>query len=243
MLALFKLDGAGGLKPRQLSGGQQQRVALARALAVRPRLLLLDEPFAALDPGLRSEMRQLLRTVQRELDVAVLLVSHDVADAHALGDHVAVMENGAVLQHGPRDAVFHRPASLAVARWTGARNLVRVKIVTRNGHGVKVTAGALALESGSAAPAGDEAMAVLRPERMRLIAPDETASGAETVAEVRVLSATPQGAHWTVLVTAGDDAPAIEVDVPAWWCERNAPAPGKTTRLAVPAASVHLISV
>lgn len=92
------------------------------------------------------------------------------------------------------------------------------------------------------APDGPAAVAVLRPERLRLLAPDEIASGAGTVAEVRVITATPQGAHWTVAVTPAGDALAIEVGAPARWCERNAPAPGGMTRLAIPASAVHLLA-
>ena len=110
LLELFGMQGFEGRVPRQLSGGQQQRVALARALAVQPRLLLLDEPFAALDGGLRETLRQELAQVYAHWGITVLLVTHDLADVYALGQQVLVYDGGQVIQQGTREEVFFRPS-------------------------------------------------------------------------------------------------------------------------------------
>jgi molybdate transport system ATP-binding protein len=110
--------------PHQLSGGQQQRVALARALAVQPQLLLLDEPFAALDAVLRDALRQELMQVQARWGIRMLLVTHDLADVFALGQRVIVYDGGRVLQQGPRDEVFFRPVSRRVAEFVRTGNIL-----------------------------------------------------------------------------------------------------------------------
>lgn len=124
LLELFCMQGFERRLPRQLSGGQQQRVALARALAVQPRLLLLDEPFAALDGVLRETMRQELVQVHARWGITVLLVTHDLADVFALGQRVLVYDSGQIIQQGTRDEVFFRPNSRRVAEFVHTRNIV-----------------------------------------------------------------------------------------------------------------------
>ena len=124
LLELFRLQGFEPRLPRQLSGGQQQRVALARALAVQPRLLLLDEPFAALDGVLRETLRQELLQVYERWGITVLLVTHDLADVFALGQRVLVYDRGQIIQQGTRDEVFFRPNSRRVAEFVHTRNIL-----------------------------------------------------------------------------------------------------------------------
>ena len=124
MLALVRLDGLGDRKPRQLSGGQAQRVALARALAKRPKLLLLDEPIAALDRGLREHTRSELKRLHRELGTTFVIVTHDQEEALALADRVALLDAGRLAQEGTPEDLYERPASLAVARFVGQINLI-----------------------------------------------------------------------------------------------------------------------
>jgi molybdate transport system ATP-binding protein len=112
----FELTPLAKQRPRQLSGGEQQRVALARALVGRPRLLLLDEPLSAIDAVLREELRGFLRTMLLACRIPVVLVTHDRAEALALGDELVVMSGGTVLQSGPVLEVFNRPIDPAVAR-------------------------------------------------------------------------------------------------------------------------------
>ncbi|MPZ99556.1 MAG: ATP-binding cassette domain-containing protein [Dehalococcoidia bacterium] len=125
LLALLKLDGLAGRMPAQLSGGQQQRVALARALARPTDVLLLDEPFSALDEALRADLRIELLRLRQELALPVVFVTHDLREAHLLGDRIAVLDQGRVLQFGPREEVFRTPTSRRVAELTGAQNIFR----------------------------------------------------------------------------------------------------------------------
>ncbi len=121
-LELVQLDGLGSRNVTALSGGQQQRVAIARALAARPALLLLDEPFSALDQELRSAMHDLLGTLRRRLNPAVLMVTHDRDEAAAVADRIALFSAGRLLQHDHVEVLFTRPVSLQVSRLLGGVN-------------------------------------------------------------------------------------------------------------------------
>jgi ABC-type Fe3+/spermidine/putrescine transport system ATPase subunit len=154
------LAGFGGRGVDGLSGGEQQRVALARALCVQPDLLLLDEPLAGVDPNRRDDLRCLLVGLQQARALTTLLITHDRAEAAQLGQRVALLLDGTVVQHGTPQALFERPASAAVARFFGTRNLLSGR----------VTGGRLALGAASIqAPGPDgEATLAIRPERIRL---------------------------------------------------------------------------
>jgi putative spermidine/putrescine transport system ATP-binding protein len=133
LLALVHLEEAANRYPHQLSGGMQQRVALARALAMEPPLLLLDEPLSALDAAIRDELRTELRRLQRQLDLTVIYVTHDQAEAMALSDRIVVMDKGKVSQVGtPRD-LYDRPATRFAAGFIGASNRRATTIELREG--------------------------------------------------------------------------------------------------------------
>lgn len=134
VIRAVRLEGLEGRRPGQLSGGQQQRVALARALVTRPAALLLDEPFGALDSVIRSRLHRELLQLLQELPIPTLLVTHNLDEAYALSREIAVYEAGRVLQFGPRDEVYYRPNSKAVARFVGVKNFLpgRVEEVRRD---------------------------------------------------------------------------------------------------------------
>lgn len=119
LLEKVQLGGYGTRKPAELSGGQQQRVALARALAAKPRLLLLDEPFSALDENLREEMRLLVKQLHRDFGMTTILVTHDREEALSMSDRVAMMFGGKIHQFDTPETVYHRPASRATANYFG----------------------------------------------------------------------------------------------------------------------------
>jgi len=123
MLSLVRLEGLNRRKPDQLSGGQRQRVALARALAPGPKILLLDEPLAALDRKLREDTQLELRALQRRLGLTFMIVTHDQDEAMVVADRIAVMRVGGVAQMGPPREVYERPASRYVAQFLGEANL------------------------------------------------------------------------------------------------------------------------
>ena len=142
LLALVQLDGLGGRYPGQLSGGQQQRVALARALAIEPRVLLLDEPFGALDAKVRKELRYWLRRVHDETGVTTIFVTHDQEEAMDLADRVAVLSLGRIVQVGAPETLHEHPASAFVFDFLGEANRLPCRL-----------AGDLAAFDGFSAPA------------------------------------------------------------------------------------------
>ena len=161
--ALLDEVGLAGFADRRvdgLSGGEQQRVALARALCVEPDLLLLDEPLASVDPNRREDLRRLLLELQQARALTTLLITHDQTDAAQLGERVALLLDGTIVQHDIPQALFERPASAAVARFFGIRNLLR-------GH---VSGGRLSLGGATIEVPGPDGQATftIRPERVRL---------------------------------------------------------------------------
>ena len=129
LIDLLQLQGLEQAKPAQLSGGQQQRVALARAIARRPQLLLLDEPLSALDAPTRAKLRSELRMLLKQLAIPTVVVTHDWAEALTLGDIIAVMSAGQVLQVGSPQEVFSRPADAEVAKVVGVETVVQGRMV------------------------------------------------------------------------------------------------------------------
>jgi len=127
-LALVKLTGSEERRPRQLSGGQQQRVALARALVIRPKVLLLDEPFSALDRNLRASMQIEVKEIQRKLGVTAILVTHDQSEALSLSDRMAVMSEGGIRQVGTPDEIYRRPNDRFVAAFVGDASVIPARL-------------------------------------------------------------------------------------------------------------------
>ncbi|OEH84978.1 hypothetical protein BHU72_07245 [Desulfuribacillus stibiiarsenatis] len=124
MLELVQLTGFAGRYPKSLSGGQQQRVALARALILEPEILLLDEPFSALDVSLREEMQQLVLKLQKELSLTTVLVTHDQEEAMVIANRIGIMFDGALVQVGTAQEIYHLPANARVARFFTTQNLI-----------------------------------------------------------------------------------------------------------------------
>lgn len=139
MLRLVRMEGLSDRYPRQLSGGQQQRIALARALAVAPAILLLDEPFAALDKKLRLEMQVELKRIQRDAGITTIMVTHDQEEAMALADRLAVFNAGRLEQFGPPEEIYDTPASLFVSQFLGDTNLLTGRLQKNGPDGVCIS--------------------------------------------------------------------------------------------------------
>ncbi len=167
LLKLVALEGFGQRKPGQLSGGQQQRVAVARALAHEPAVLVLDEPFGALDAKIRVELRETVREVQRRLGTTTILVTHDQEEAFALADRIGVMHMGRLLETGTPERLYRQPATRFVATFLGAANLL---LAQRTGNGLRFGDElAVPFEYLASLPEHrDEVVAVLRPEDVEL---------------------------------------------------------------------------
>ena len=126
MLDLVKMPGTEKKYPGQMSGGQQQRIAIARSLLLRPEVLLLDEPFSALDAKIRQQMREELRKIQTDLNITVVFVTHDQEEAMALSDRVIVMNKGTIEQVGSPSEIYDRPTSRYVANFIGEMNFLKL---------------------------------------------------------------------------------------------------------------------
>jgi putative spermidine/putrescine transport system ATP-binding protein len=158
--------------PRELSGGQQQRVALARVLAARPRILLLDEPFGALDKNLRFDMQIEIKRLQRELNLTTILVTHDQEEAMSMAERIVVVNQGRIEQVGTPSDVYDRPATLFAGTFVGSTNLLPGRIAAIDGTTtrVRLVAGG-EVDAVARAPlgVGGRVLLSVRPERMRLV--------------------------------------------------------------------------
>src|ERR1043166_8733760 len=168
---MVRLTGLGDRYPRQLSGGQQQRVALARCLLVEPAVLLLDEPLGALDKKLREAMQVELKSLQRQVGITAIFVTHDQEEALTLSDRIAVMHQGRIQQVGAPHEIYETPRTRFVAEFIGVCNFLEGKVIER-GMGVvtiRTDGGALVAVGASAhnAPAeGVKVVVAVRPEKL-----------------------------------------------------------------------------
>jgi putative spermidine/putrescine transport system ATP-binding protein len=183
LLALVHLEGFAARHPRELSGGQQQRVALARTLAVSPKVLLLDEPFGALDKNLRMDMQIEVKRLQRELGITTIMVTHDQEEALGMADRIAVMGRGRVEQLGTPDQIYDAPATPFVAGFVGTSNTLTGRLSHAGGQAVVELPDGTRWALPHAAPCsrpGTVALA-LRPEHLRFTQPGEAGLAATLV--------------------------------------------------------------
>jgi spermidine/putrescine ABC transporter ATP-binding subunit len=230
-LELVRLDRAGRQRPAELSGGMQQRVALARALVYRPRVLLLDEPLAALDRKLREGMRDELRVIQRAVGITTIFVTHDQTEALGLSDRIAVMNRGRIEQLGAPREIYDHPASRFVADFIGASTVLRGRAVA----GDRVTvAGATLRVKGATLGAGTDVELAIRPERVRLA----TGPG-DNVLDARIDGLVYQGAQTEVTARLADgQALLVFVTEPA----PVTLSPGHAVRLHLPADAFMVLA-
>jgi molybdate transport system ATP-binding protein len=223
LIALLNLQGLEDRRPSAMSGGQQQRVALARALAAEPALLLLDEPFSALDGALRELLRRELRALRKRLGLTVLLVTHDLGEAYGLADRMVVYDEGIVLQHGPRDEVFHRPGSRRVAELVEVRNIIPGTIgAYSEGLAIVQTPWFTARVRDEAPPVRGDVHLCVRPEHILVLREGfEARDPLDVVLEAEIIeeSATANNHRLYMRVDGADGSVAepliVEVDVPA----------------------------
>jgi len=233
---LVTLTGIEGLEHRridQLSGGQRQRVALARAVAPRPSVLLLDEPLTALDAALRDRLRGELNRLLRTLGITAIYVTHDQAEAMALGDRIVVMRKGAIAQIGTPREIYFAPANRFVAEFVGAANIVEAAC---DGAALSLPGGKLPIAEDAVnghatnGNAGSTVFAMIRPESIRIVAVD----GAVLAGQVDSVSFV--GDRQRALI-GGAAAKAMTVDVP----NSIAIKAGDRVGLAVDPAAIRLL--
>jgi spermidine/putrescine transport system ATP-binding protein len=203
-LELVRLPQLAKRFPKQMSGGQQQRVALARALVNRPQVLLLDEPLGALDAKLRKEMQIELKTLQRDVGITFIFVTHDQEEALTMSDRIAVFSKGKVLQVGTPLEIYERPNCRFVADFIGETNFINGKVTEMNGEYATLMAGPRKFV-GRAMPGvtvGAEATLSVRPEKAQLI---EHQKDAPNTYEVKVFSIAYVGSDTRVIVDLDQD--------------------------------------
>jgi ABC-type Fe3+/spermidine/putrescine transport system ATPase subunit len=228
--------------PQGLSGGEKQRVALGRALAPSPRLILLDEPLAALDPALKSEIQQLLLSLQGALRFTALYVTHDLEEAYLLGDTISVLIDGRIEQRGPREDVFLRPQTAKIARFLGFRNLFPAEVRPSSPGG-----GAMAIavwgkeiilpreQAAAGLTAGERVILYLRPEEVLVLREGKPIKEIlrPNILEGSVARILDRGAYqWILFRPSGMDI-SLEIHLPNYVFRNLSLAEGQTIRVAM----------
>jgi sn-glycerol 3-phosphate transport system ATP-binding protein len=241
--SLLTLDELLDRKPAQLSGGQRQRVAMGRALARNPRVYLLDEPLSNLDAQLRTQLRADLKQLHQRLSTTTVYVTHDQVEAMTLGDRIAVMSGGKLLQLGTPQDIYRRPANVFVAGFIGSPPM---NLLSASATGGRVHAGDLELEV-SDAPSGELVVGV-RPEALRLVTGATEVQAMQVRTEVvellgheTIVYGSIRGHNVaTVSTGAGPSLPAGRATVTARLDARRQPAVGETITLGMSLEDVHL---
>ena len=230
-------------KPAQLSGGQQQRVALARALVNRPAVLLLDEPLGALDLKLRKQLQVQLKSIQRDVGITFVYVTHDQEEALTMSDRIAVMNRGVIEQMDGPEEIYERPSTTFVAGFIGVSNLMPGEVVsTSAGRAeLRLDSGVTVSTNAAGAGVGERAHAVVRPEKLQLDAVNGGTPAGPSV-EGQVESSLYLGTATQVIVRLGDDT-RLTVLVPNAdeSTRRRLPAAGEAARLTWGDDNIHMV--
>jgi putative spermidine/putrescine transport system ATP-binding protein len=211
MLSLVHMSEFAQRKPRQLSGGQQQRIALARCLAIDPKVLLLDEPFGALDKNLRLDMQIEVKRLQREYGITTILVTHDQEEALSMADRIAVMSRGRIEQVSSPTEIYDRPQTLFVNEFVGTTNILYGEFIGgRIGEAmVRLNAGsAISVSPGAGFQSGSKVIVSIRAEQLRMQASPVDGGIGGTITAVM-----PLGPH-VVYDVALPDGPSLKVSEP-----------------------------
>ncbi len=232
-------------RPAQISGGQAQRTALARALVRRPDALLLDEPFAALDEGVALTLRRELRRLVRDLDLPVLMVTHDLTEASHIGDRIAVMDAGQILQVGARPDVLQRPHSARVARLLGIANVLDGRVLgSENDVAVRTPIGSLQTAQALGDADGPVHVAI-RADQIILTRPDRHADDRPNMLDVHITDEADFGHSRTlyarVAKTSVTTAPAIEIQIAPHPYQVMGVATRRHWRVHIPPEAVHVM--
>lgn len=224
--------------PASLSGGERQRVSLCRALVTQPRVVLLDEPFTALNQGLRRELWWLLRTLQREYALTLLLVTHDLTEAYVLADHVSVLWQGRIVQQGSPHAVYNRPAHEDVAWFLGVETLQPGKVLACEDGLAQVQVGPCVLTAVTERVVSGDVLVSIRGEDVLVWRDGGAPISARNVLPAKVTAVRPGMPLWSIALDVGFPLTAL---VTRAACEELELAPGRSVMAAVKAAHVHVI--
>lgn len=244
-LARVHLHGLERRRPNQLSGGQQQRVALARALAREPQVLLLDEPFSAVDQVTRRKLQQELARLRRELAIPIVLVTHDLDEARMLSDRMVLLHHGVSLQSGPPEEVMTRPVNAAIARLVGLSNLFEGSVGAGNASGMtRLESLGLHLEvaHGQGFVSGDKVSWVIPPEGILLHRRDRPARGeTENPVTGRVADCLSFGPYTQIALQPEGGGLPLSFSVPSHVALRDGIAAGTTASVTLLSQAIHLM--
>jgi molybdate transport system ATP-binding protein len=245
-LGKVNLAGLEDRRPDQLSGGQQQRVGLARALAREPNILLLDEPFSAVDRATRDRLYQELAQLRRELSIPVLLVTHDLDEAMILSDQLCMLSQGVTLQSGPVAEVTQRPASVLVARLVGIKNVFRATVTDVHADGgaqIEWRGNSLQVAAHNGFSAGQAVHWCIPQSHLILHRRDRPSRGErENPVHGQVVDMLPLGDNVQLSISVGNpDRPPVFLSVPVHVAQRNGISIGVSVGFSLLAQSIHLM--
>lgn len=247
LLNVTRLTNLEARYPHELSGGQKQRCALARTLAIEPSLLLLDEPFSALDYQVREKLRADLINIHSIYPITTILVTHDLEEAFMLGRKIAVVNNGAIEQAGAREDVFYRPRTRDVARFMGVRNIFNGKVVSADGPEVIITSPDIgeikAMRSKEALRPGQEVSFCIRPEEILVIRPDRLvdAKVQDNILEGEITSVTGKGSTQILFLKVGQGDTLLKIELPNFVLRKLGLANGRRIRVSLKRENVWVI--
>src|SRR3989304_178190 len=221
LIAVMRLSGLEKRYPHELSGGQRQRCALARTLAIEPRVLLLDEPFSALDFQVREKLRADLLRIHTLYPITTILVTHDLEEAFMLGKEIAVINNGHIEQSGPREEVFYRPKTRSVAKFIGTRNIFDGTVVDSDGSHVTILNQDIGkvktlVTEGTKLEKGRKVSFCIRPEEVLIIRPDRPLDHRVqyNIIEGEIVSITGKGSTQIMFLKTGSGDTLLKIELP-----------------------------
>lgn len=249
-IASMRLQGLEKRYPREISGGQKQRVALARALVTEPDLLLLDEPFSALDSTIRSRLQRELLQVFSRLGITVILVTHNLEEAYILSEKIIVFDAGQVLQVGHRDEVIHRPQTRSVARFTGTKNIFSGIVKAIKDHQLEIAGERFDVVAPSYPySVGQKVEFCIRPEEIMLVRPGQ--GEVEQIKENRlagkIVEQIAHGNRYTLFFRLGNFQPSeandydLQIELPGHVYQRLGLAHQKAWSISLKKSAIHVI--
>ena len=248
LVELMRLTGLEDRFPHELSGGQKQRTALARTLATSPRVLLLDEPFSALDYQVREKLRSDLLNIHKLYPITTILVTHDLEEAFMLGKRLSVINNGRIEQTGSREDVFYRPRTRNVARFMGVKNIFtgtvtgfdRVHTVIRSRDLGDVKANT---PEHASYRTGQDVSFCIRPEEVIVIRPDRVIDGRvqDNLYEGEITETTGKGSTHTMYMKIGSGGALLKIELPNFVLRKLALATGKRIRVSLKKEDIWII--
>ena len=248
LIEVMRLSGLEKRYPHELSGGQKQRCALARTLAIEPRVLLLDEPFSALDFQVREKLRADLLRIHTLYPITTILVTHDLEEAFMLGKEIAVINNGHIEQAGPREEVFYRPKTRSVAKFIGTRNIFDGTIVDSDGSHVTILNQDIGVvktfaTEGTKLEKGRKVSFCIRPEEVLIIRPDRPLDHRVqyNIIEGEIVSITGKGSTQIMFLKTGSGDTLLKIELPNFVIRKLSLDKGRRIRVSLKKESLWVI--